>query len=421
MELTVDGIDIGSFKFERLVYETTIGEDLTTVTVRARPVSHSASVEFSHDDADPATTAHEVTLERTGSTEISITVRNPDDSSDFTTYSVTLIKVPGTTHPLSSNAHLKTFAIGEYGTIPRFTRTQYNYHTTLATAIQSVILSVATFDAEANYTISLPDSDDLTDGYQIAVGADGAIVTVVVTAEDGVTTRTYNLAINRPNAVRNARITMTLPNGCFLRDLDQRKEYSFADDCDSLYRDAPQRAARYFRIVVSDGGPLRLFIGHANYTYAAFIVLRSASGEVIDVAGKDPPRASSDRPKLNTALPAGVYIVEVVSYSVYDEDSSFRLEYSGDVITRQQGYELRNLEITKVPTSGFRGDKGAHLFDVAEDVGTVTVLATPQTHGATVGYSPADADLRTPGHQLTLEETGDTTFTLSLGNPISLP
>ena len=336
MELTVDGIDIGSFKFKRLVYETNIGEDLATVTVRALPVSHSASVEFSHDDAELTTAAHEVTLEATGSTEITITVRNPYDSTDFTTYRVTLNKLPGTTHPLSSNAGLDSMSLGDDEVQPTIRISQYSYRASVDFAVEHVTLVAKPLDVESTYKIDPPDSDDSIPGDQIAVGPNGAVAHVVVTAEDGVTTRRYKLQIRR----WDPRITMTLPEGCQLHHLGSESpspEFTWTKECASVFIPRKKLSSDYFsrsqylRLVLPEDSELHLQMDGETTNH---IAIRLPTGELI--ASGSPPKYRNYHniynSQLTQKLPSGVYIIEATTAYSYVFYRDFRLEHTATSI-----------------------------------------------------------------------------------------
>ena len=66
-----------------------------------------------------------------------------------------------------------------------------------ANTVTQATVAVATTDSNAAAVITPADSDTNTDGHQVSLSAGGNTVTIVVTAEDGATTTTHTVQINR--------------------------------------------------------------------------------------------------------------------------------------------------------------------------------------------------------------------------------
>ena len=292
--------------------------------------------------------------------------------------------------------------------------TEYNTASVTVTA-------VAKHD-DARVVVSPADADPDTPGHQVAVAAAAAgqgsaqtVVAVAVTGRGG-TRSTYAVIITRPAEAPSAEITMELPEGCVLHELDEgsltpRRRWD--DNCDSLYNKNPQRAAQYYRLYVRRESLVRLKVEGDS---SSDLLIRSPSGAII---ARDSPLQYPQYydAQLIKTLPRGVYVVEVAAHWHHYDVRGHRLRNEGEGIARPYGYRLDDLAISDVNLADFDSDTTEYSRNTAADVSSVTVTPTPVFNEVTVEISPTDSDLNVDSHQVALESDGNTDITVSVISP----
>ena len=199
-------------------------------------------------------------------------------------YRVTLRKVPGTTYPISKDAGLSRVTVDGV-VVPVVNSTHAFYRKVVDPAVDRVTITIELSDAEATYTVSQPDYDLTTDGYQVRVDSRGGVVSVQVTAEDTKTKRTHYLVFSRSDALTDRSITMELPDGCRVHDASEhfiKAYFANPDSCRSLFSDRYFREAKYLRVVVDEGSSVWL---NPHASSSIYVVVRTASGEIITSRG----------------------------------------------------------------------------------------------------------------------------------------
>ncbi len=102
---------------------------------------------------------------------------------------------------LSNNAALSNLAISSGSLAPAFVSTTLSYTDAVGNAVASVTVTPTTSDANATVKVNgiTVASGSASGSLPLAVGANN--INVVVTAQDGTTTQTYTIAVNRAASV----------------------------------------------------------------------------------------------------------------------------------------------------------------------------------------------------------------------------
>ena len=160
--LSSGNIDFDSDVFN---YEITIEDSVNTINVSAIPQDKSSKVDI------------EGNSNITNGSVIKITVTGTDNST-----SVYSIKVNKTEKKLSNNAKLKSLTIDEYQI--SFSPSVTNYSVIVGEDVNSLGINYET--ENKNTKVTIEDNEDLRDGSKVKI---------IVTAEDGKTTNTYNIDV----------------------------------------------------------------------------------------------------------------------------------------------------------------------------------------------------------------------------------
>ena len=139
-------------------------------------------------DADPVSDGHQVNLP-VGDTAITLVVTAEDGSTR--TYTVTVNR--GLT---SDDATLSALTVSPRDIIG-FAPGRRLYDVGVGSTVTEATVAATANDANATAVITPLDSNNGTDGHQVALSAGRNTVTITVTAEDAITTKTYTVGVNR--------------------------------------------------------------------------------------------------------------------------------------------------------------------------------------------------------------------------------
>ena len=226
-------------------------------------------------------------------------------------------------------------------------------------------------------------------------------------------------------------ITMELPEGCVLHELDSGGHKPWHtpghtpwmltnDECAAVDQPDPpddQVVAQYFRLAVAAESTVTLrVVGPNSYQ----LNLRSADGTLVahDAAGPDVRPYHFYQASLSEVLEPGVYVVEVARQLDLYGHLGFVLVYEGDHIHTGDSIRLSDLEISDVNLTDFNPYTADYARNVAADVDTVTVTPTPASSHTTVSFGHSDADIDLAGHQVNLDADGETEITVTVASSI---
>jgi gliding motility-associated-like protein len=144
----------------------------------------------------------------TGSNPISIIVTAQDASTK--TYTINAIKTS-----LSNNANLASIAVSSGTVDPIFTQGTLNYNVQVANSVTSFNITPTVADATATITINgnTVTSGSASGNIILSVGANP--ITIIVSAEDGITKQTYTVTVNRSLSANADLASLSLSSGSF--------------------------------------------------------------------------------------------------------------------------------------------------------------------------------------------------------------
>ena len=206
---TLSGIDFGTFDSETLHYTVQVGShvDQTVVTVTRNHSKATYLVKLGG-----VTETDGVVSLSAGSNVITIEV-TAEDGQTMRTYSVAV------TRPVSDNAYLYDLTLSgiaiEHGGIfypPGFSSIVFNYASSVAHSLTETTVMPRVAHSFATYIIKLNGVTD-ADGV-IALSVGNNVITIKVTAEDGVTSMTYTVTVTRaPPPLNDATLKSLLLSG----------------------------------------------------------------------------------------------------------------------------------------------------------------------------------------------------------------
>ena len=193
--LTLSNIDFGTFDPETLEYTAQVFSGITQTHVTATRNHPKATYLVKLGGV----TDEDGTIDLSaGSTVITVEV-TAEDGQTMRTYSVTV------TRPVSNNAHLIDLTLSgislEHGSIfypPGFSGLVFNYTPSVAHSLAETTVTPRAHQSFATYVIKLDGVTDADGVIALSVGSN--VITIEVTAEDGVTTKTYTITVTRAAA-----------------------------------------------------------------------------------------------------------------------------------------------------------------------------------------------------------------------------
>ena len=339
-------------------YTASVGNDVTETTVTATKAHTEARVKVTPSDADAGTTGHQVNL-AVGDTVVSVTV-TAEDGTTMQTYTVTV------TRAKSSDASLSALSLSGVTLTPTFASGTTAYTASVGNDVTQTTVS-ATAAEGAAYEVRVDGVLDQDSIVPLAVGSN--VITVVVTAQDGKSTRTYTVTVTRGGSAVASLSTLSL-SGVTLE---------------------PAFAAGTTAYTASVG----------NDVTQTKVTATAAEGAAYEV--KLDGVVDQD---YNVPLAVGSNVITVV---VTAQDGRTAQTYT--VTVTRGGSEdatLATLAITHGAgvsvslTPTFSGSHRDYTADVDHDVETITVAAAPTDSNALAEVTPDDADPHREGHQVKL-------------------
>ena len=354
--LALSGVDFGGFAGGTTSYAAEVAHELESTTVAATASHEDAEVEITPLDVDAETTGHQVSL-AVGETTVVAAVTAADGESTRT-YKVAV------TRAASDDASLSGLALSGID-IGTFAAGTTSYAASVGHAVESTTVAAAPSDENASVAIAPADADAEAAGHQVSLAVGETEVAATVTAEDGETTETYKVTVTRA-ASDDASLS-----GLALSGIDIG---TFAAGTTSY-------AAS---------------VGHA---VESTTVTATASDEEAGIA-ITPADSDGTAPGHQVALAVGETTVGV---EVTAEDGETTRTYTV-AVTRSPSDDasLSGLALSAVDFGAFAGGTTSYSANVAHDVESTTVTATPSDENAGVEVAPPDADAETAGHQVSL-------------------
>ncbi len=172
-------------------YQVLAPHSTTRLTLRVETHHDGATYEIFPRDADDATAGHQLELAE-GENRVRVVV-HAEDAVTTRTYSMTVVRAA----PPASEARLRDLEVSGTQLQPRFNAQVLSYRVDLPHTSETATLRLSALDSSASIDVDPADADFLASGYQVDLDVGNNLVTIIVTAEDGATTRTYALTIVR--------------------------------------------------------------------------------------------------------------------------------------------------------------------------------------------------------------------------------
>ena len=189
--LSLSGVTLApAFASGTFPYTASVGNSVSSTTVTATTNHASANAVIAPADADSNISGHQVNL-GVGDTVITAEV-TAEDGIATETYTVTVTRAPA---GASNVATLRTLTLSGVTLVPAFASGTITYTTSAANSVSATTVTAETTHDKATRKILIRGVQDLDADVDLAVGDN--TITVEVTAEDGVTTKTYTVTVTR--------------------------------------------------------------------------------------------------------------------------------------------------------------------------------------------------------------------------------
>ena len=185
--LALSGVNFGTFASSTTTYTARVSNSVSQTTVT--PTLNDSAASYVVKLADGLDDDGVVTLS-VGSNVITVEV-TAEDGETTKTYTVTVTRLD---YELSTDATLSGLALSgiDFGTFASVTT---SYTATVANSVSETTVTPTVNHSGASYVIRLDGVTDSDGTLALQVGSN--VITVVVTAEDGDTTKTYTVTVTR--------------------------------------------------------------------------------------------------------------------------------------------------------------------------------------------------------------------------------
>ena len=185
-----------AFASSKTAYIAEVGLDVATVSITATATRTRTRVAIMPADADTRAAGHQIQLNEGANTiTVEVTAR---DGRTKKTYTLTVRRA----EPKPADATLEALALTVLNTIntvalsPAFAPSTTQYTAQVGSGIGALTITATAQDAGAS--VALPkDQSSVSAGHQVLLYGGETKITVVVTAQDGITTKTYTITVSR--------------------------------------------------------------------------------------------------------------------------------------------------------------------------------------------------------------------------------
>ncbi len=196
-----------AFASDKINYTASVEHGVSSVTVTPTDNESHATGTVDGTAVDSGTESSAVSLTAGDTTDILVVV-SAEDTSVTKTYTVSVTRAG------SSDATLSALTVSDGTTnvalTPAFDSSKTAYTAEVAHSVSSVTVTPTVNESNATVAVNGSAVDSGTASQAISLTAGQSTdVNVVVTAQDGVTTRTYTIAVTRPRAPSASSITAT--------------------------------------------------------------------------------------------------------------------------------------------------------------------------------------------------------------------
>ena len=191
--LSLSGVTLSpAFASGTVAYTASVANSVTETTVTTSASNANASVQVTPEDADDQTLGDQVAL-AVGETTISVEV-TAQDGVTTRTYTVTVTRAG------AADATLSALSLSGVTLTSAFASGTTGYTAAVGQGVTETTVTASASNANASVQVTPEDADDQTLGDQVALAVGETTISVEVTAQDGVTTRTYTVTVTRAGA-----------------------------------------------------------------------------------------------------------------------------------------------------------------------------------------------------------------------------
>ena len=205
--LTLSSVDFGTFASSTTSYTAEVDSSVTETTVTPTVNDSGANyvIKLGGEEDPDGTVALAA-----GSNVITVEV-TAEDASTTKTYTVTVTRlVTSQQNQVSSDATLSSLTLSgiDFGT---FSSDTDSYTASVAYGVSQTTVTPTVNDSGATHVIKLGGVEDADGVVSLSIGSN--VITVEVTAEDGETTKTYTVGVNRAAASTDATLSWLTLSG----------------------------------------------------------------------------------------------------------------------------------------------------------------------------------------------------------------
>ena len=189
--LSLSGVTLSpAFASGTTAYSASVANSETETTVAATAAAGAAYEVKLNDVVDQ----DGVVGLAVGSGNVITVVVTAEDGETTQTYTVTVTRAG------SSEARLRALSLSGVTLTPAFASGTKAYTASVANSVTETTVTTSASNANASVQVTPEDADDQTLGDQVALAVGETTISVEVTAQDGVMTRTYTVTVTRAGA-----------------------------------------------------------------------------------------------------------------------------------------------------------------------------------------------------------------------------
>jgi gliding motility-associated-like protein len=202
-------------------YTVAMGSAISSVTITPTTSDAGATVSVNGTPVTSGSASSAIAL-AVGTNTIS-TVVTAADGFTQQTYTITVNKAA------STNANLSALITSSGSLTPSFASTTTSYTKTVGYAVPSITFTPTTANSGATVTINGTPVIAGSPSAAIALSVGLNTITIIVTAQDGVTSQTYTIALTRSQPNTNATLSNIVPSSGTLTPVFSTTRYAYTD------------------------------------------------------------------------------------------------------------------------------------------------------------------------------------------------
>ncbi|OOQ57997.1 cadherin-like beta sandwich domain-containing protein [Mucilaginibacter pedocola] len=364
-------------------YTASVGNAITDIAITPTSPNSAATIKVNGTTVASGVSSATIPLNVGANT---ITTLVTDENGNTKTYTITV------TRATSSEAGLAMLGMSEGALSPAFNTATLTYTNSVANSVTGITVTPTTVDINATIKVNGITVADGTPSGNIPLNVGANTITVVVTAQDGTTTRTYTTTVTRAASSNNNLSALTISSGTLAPAFvtgTLSYTVSVANGVNSM-QITPTAADAGATITVNGvsvaSGATSGAIALASGANIITVSVTPADGSAAKVYTINVNRALSSNSALSALSFSGGSLSPVFNSATFS--------YSGSVPNTVT-------DVTVTPTAA---DAGA----------SVQVNGVPVLSGATSGTLPLNVGANTITIAVTAENGGITSYTLTV-------